>query len=376
MRIVGSDVNLQANYLREQTLSRTERLNVWGGARPGANPDRPAVLNADRLELSAKARSLMAQLEPDANAVTRAEQVNNEITADWADRDRLALVLIERVMRALTGKDYRFSDVRPIDRGLAQRDGAPPAVPADVSAAATAEAPGAAPAGWGLRYDATETRVEVEQSTFAASGTVTTADGRSIRFALDFSLARQEVSTTSISVRAGDALKDPLIISLDTLPAGLTDAAYAFDINRDGKSEAIPLPRAGSGFLVFDRNGDGKVNDGSELFGPATGNGFGELATLDTDGNGWLDEADAAWARLAVWPGGDGKLISAAAAGLGAINVRSVSTPFALKAGTAPDSAMLGQLRASGVYLTEDGRAGLIQQADLAVGEPDRTAHP
>ena len=49
---------------------------------------------------------------------------------------------------------------------------------------------------------------------------------------------------------------------------------FAFDLNADGQAEQINFVAPGSGFLVFDRNQDGKVNNGSELFGPTTDNGF------------------------------------------------------------------------------------------------------
>jgi hypothetical protein len=35
--------------------------------------------------------------------------------------------------------------------------------------------------------------------------------------------------------------------------------------------------------------------NGAELFGARSGDGFAELAALDGDGNGWIDEGDAAW---------------------------------------------------------------------------------
>jgi hypothetical protein len=41
-----------------------------------------------------------------------------------------------------------------------------------------------------------------------------------------------------------------------------------------GKLESIPGLGASSGFLVFDRNANGKADDGSELFGATSGNGF------------------------------------------------------------------------------------------------------
>ena len=49
---------------------------------------------------------------------------------------------------------------------------------------------------------------------------------------------------------------------------------------------------------VFDRNGNGKADNGSELFGVASGNGFADLRRLDEDRNGWIDESDAAFDRL------------------------------------------------------------------------------
>lgn len=66
---------------------------------------------------------------------------------------------------------------------------------------------------------------------------------------------------------------------------GLTEAKYNFDLDSDGREDLISFVRPGSGFLALDLNGDGRVNDGRELFGPATGDGFAELARYDQDGN-------------------------------------------------------------------------------------------
>jgi hypothetical protein len=53
-----------------------------------------------------------------------------------------------------------------------------------------------------------------------------------------------------------------------------------------------------------------------------------------------------------------------AAAGVGALSVLGVSSPFALKTG---DNALQGMVRSTGLYLREDGGAGTLQQVDLAV---------
>ena len=63
------------------------------------------------------------------------------------------------------------------------------------------------------------------------------------------------------------------------------------------------------GLLVYDRNGDGIINNGSELFGDATrlknggtaAHGFAALADLDDNGDGKIDAADKAFSSLRVW---------------------------------------------------------------------------
>ena len=58
---------------------------------------------------------------------------------------------------------------------------------------------------------------------------------------------------------------------------------------------------ANSAYLAIDANNDGLINDGSELFGTRSGDGFADLAKLDSDGNRWLDEADSQFDRLRIW---------------------------------------------------------------------------
>mgnify|MGYP000465316364 CR=1 FL=1 len=53
--------------------------------------------------------------------------------------------------------------------------------------------------------------------------------------------------------------------------------------------------QGGSGYLALNKNGDGVINDGSELFGTASGDGFYDLSMYDEDGNGWIDENDHAY---------------------------------------------------------------------------------
>jgi hypothetical protein len=124
---------------------------------------------------------------------------------------------------------------------------------------------------------------------------------------------------------------------------------------------------SGSGYLAFDLDGNGRIDSGKELFGPQSGNGFADLARLDTDGNDWIDENDADFDKLSVWTpsmAGAGDLRTLADLGIGALGLAHVASPFALRGSGNED---LGIVKASGLYLTEDGKAGNLQEIDLTV---------
>ena len=80
----------------------------------------------------------------------------------------------------------------------------------------------------------------------------------------------------------------------------LSDQTFYFDLDADGEEEEISMLK-GSGYLALDKNEDGIINDGSELFGTGNGDGFADLARYDEDGNGWIDENDSIWSKLKIW---------------------------------------------------------------------------
>lgn len=203
-----------------------------------------------------------------------------------------------------------------------------------------------------------------EHTAFTSAGKVVTADGRTIDFGISVEMSRSfEEAYASVSQEA--VFTDPLVINLDTDAAALSDVSFYFDLDGDGKKEEMSALAEGSGFLALDRNGDGKINDGSELFGAKSGNGFGELAQYDQDRNGWIDENDEVFSKLSVWVkcgSGDSRLLSLKEAGVGAIFLGSESTQHSLA-----DSAgnVNGIVRRSGVYLKENGQAGTVQHVDF-----------
>jgi len=219
---------------------------------------------------------------------------------------------------------------------------------------------GATAPSWGVSYTRQETHQEAETTSFSADGTVKLKSGETVSFSLNLEMNRQLTEAKSFSFRAGN-MADPIAVNLDGTGARLSGQKTPFDLNGDGVNELIATLAEGSAWLAQDVNGDGKVNSGAELFGPASGNGFQELAAQDTDHNGWIDAGDPAYSRMGLWQ--DGTFTSLHDAGIGALATGSVATPFTQKDGT----GLLGQTRQSGVYLNEDGTPGALQQIDLKI---------
>lgn len=209
---------------------------------------------------------------------------------------------------------------------------------------------------------------EAESTTFATSGIVRTADGRDINFNMEVSMSRAFTASIN-SLEVESYIKtDPLMINLDTDIGSVSDQKFFFDLDTDGKEEEISFAGKGSGFLALDRNGDGKINDGSELFGTKSGDGFKDLAAYDADGNGWIDENDAIFSQLKIWTkdeDGKDKLISLKDADVGAIYLGNADTQFSLKD---DDHKLNGEIKKTGIYLHESsGEVGTVNHVDLTV---------
>ena len=163
-----------------------------------------------------------------------------------------------------------------------------------------------------------------------------------------------------------NVLYDPLVINVGSACAMLSDQTFRFDLDTDGEADDISLLEKGSGFLALDHNEDGIINDGSELFGVKSGNGFEDLRAYDTDGNGWIDENDEVFEKLRVWykhADGTDELIDLKTADVGAIFLGHEQTDFSLYGA---GMRMNGMIRATGMFLKESGSAGTIQHVDLA----------
>lgn len=217
-------------------------------------------------------------------------------------------------------------------------------------------------------YEAEFVETEQETTAFSTIGTVKTADGREINFNIDVEMSRsftqyykEQYQVQSVRVC------DPLVINLDTDVAELSDQKFFFDLDADGEMDKISMLNGASGYLALDKNRDGEINDGSELFGTASGDGFADLEKYDQDGNGWIDEGDAIWDKLKIWckdENGNDVLYKLAEKGVGAICLQRVGTQFSLNSQATNETN--GYIRSTGVFLYENGMAGTVQHVDVA----------
>jgi hypothetical protein len=335
-------LNLAASYERTTLTSVSERLRTWTGRRPTEpaadpparmrEPTEPGLLLERRLAEAAKAKA--AEAQPAASVDPETEKT---------------LLLLEKLF-GLKGVRRFLVQMRQLQADLGAAGQAPPAA---------AAAQGAA--GWGLEYDRSELRIETETASLSASGTLTLDDGSTLAFSLDWTQTHETVRMSSESLRLGDAQAvDPLALDLGGDGIAFAADLMPLDLDRDGRAEQVHRLGPGDAWLAWDRDGDGAVADGSELFGPATGQGFAELAALDADGNGLVDLADPAWGELGLWNGA--AITPLAQAGIAAIATAAVPLPFSYKAADGTDAA---QGRSGGVWLGTDGRAGAAVQVDL-----------
>lgn len=230
---------------------------------------------------------------------------------------------------------------------------------------------------WTRQSYQSTTITETETTTFSGKGSVVTADGRNIDFNISMEMSRSFTeSCETLTSSTEYILTDPLVIQLDDAPETISDQKWMFDIDGDGTMEEISQLAKGNGFLALDKNDNGKIDDGSELFGTKSGNGFKDLSAYDQDGNGWIDENDAIYSKLKIWvkdASGNDKLMGLGQADIGAIYLGAANTQFSHN--NADTNETQAVVRQTGFYLHEStGAAGIMQQIDFAVKQPEHVA--
>jgi len=184
-------------------------------------------------------------------------------------------------------------------------------------------------------------------------------------FRIRFEAFRQESLSVSLNIQDQPQRADPLLLDLGGEGVTTTgvDEGVAFDITGDGRKEQVSFVSGNSWFLALDRDGNGVIDDGRELFGDQHGaaNGFDELARFDSNGDGVIDARDNVFDRLRLFrmdADGTQHLKSLETAGVSAIHLAYVNTEKALN-----EDDLIAQV---GRFQRTDGSTG--QAVDVLLG--------
>ena len=203
---------------------------------------------------------------------------------------------------------------------------------------------------------------EIEQGGQAEPATAPSAEAIAVQAASFQQVLEQRELQLNVSTGPQPQKTDPLVLDLARngfATRGLDDAVR-FDLDADGRVDRISAPAGDDALLALDRNGNGRIDDGRELFGDQNGaaNGFAELARYDDNGDGRIDAADAVFEHLRLLrfdSQGHQHLQRLEQAGVAAIEVQARNVSQAL--GAYDEIAQLGRFEFT------DGRSG--EAADL-----------
>lgn len=143
-----------------------------------------------------------------------------------------------------------------------------------------------------------------------------------------------------------------------------------FDVDGNGMRDDVSWTGQGDGFLVIDRNGNGRVDDGSELSLHAEAHNartsFAALGTLDSNRDGIISALDARFSKLKIWRDLNsngvtdaGELLGLDDLGIVSINLNSQSRDGQSKIGR-------DLLLSSSFFTRSDGSTGSV--GDVALG--------
>ena len=163
---------------------------------------------------------------------------------------------------------------------------------------------------------------------------------------------------------------DPLIFDLDgdgIKTTSLDQSRAYFDLDNNGFAERTAWVDASDGLLVLDRNNDGQITSGQELFGDQTllangrraDSGFEALREFDSNRDGRIDAKDEVYSKLKIWRdlNGDGISQAEELKALGDYNIASIS----LSSTSSNASDVMNNIqRRVGSFIKTDGSGGVI----------------
>ncbi len=180
---------------------------------------------------------------------------------------------------------------------------------------------------------------------------------------------------TSVEERIGISLEelgikkvDPLVLDLDGKGIQLTEAGKGaiFDVTADGKLDSTAWVKGNTALLTYDRNGNGVIDNGSELFGDQNGaaDGFEELGKYDTNGDRKITILDPIFKALKLYRdlNGDGKMSKNEFSSLSELGIKALNLNFMRTSADINGNSLI----LNGSFEREDGSTG--QLADVLLG--------
>jgi len=161
---------------------------------------------------------------------------------------------------------------------------------------------------------------------------------------------------------------DPLILDLAGDGISMTGAerGVRFDIDGDGRKDQASFVSGDDAFLALDRNSNGRIDSGKELFGDQNGsaNGFEELARYDANRDGQIDRADPVYDRLRLFQdlNGNGTTEAGELRGLNQAGIEAIRLSYQ---DTSEGLASGDRITQTGEFVRRDGSTG--RAADAAV---------
>jgi len=163
---------------------------------------------------------------------------------------------------------------------------------------------------------------------------------------------------------------DPIVLDLNSNGYGFSPlaAGVIFDLNGDSAKDQVAWNKSNDGILAYDANGNGVVDNGTELFTPwfnggEFANGSAALASLDGNGDGVIDAQDEAFAKLSIWQdaNGDGVTDAGELRGLTDHGITSLSAGTNAASGEIDGQAIVGE----GTFTRADGSTGGYVEVEL-----------
>ncbi len=346
MKIESSNINMQSNYMFDYNHTTTKSTEIQYGITDNIN-------NKSAISVDISFSSI---------SVESSSRVIYDEEKYMSHEDRIKKMIIEEMIAKFYGENYtRPLEPKKLPKYPEQKDTSIKLYVENQIQTSVV----------GVAFETKEEYYQKQSINFNASVEINTPTNS---FKLDLSVAYSKELYESHSSRlliGKEGFSDPLVVNYDedVNPfENLSSLKFAFDLDNDGHEELMPFLKQGAGYLALDKNKNGKIDNGSELFGTDSGNGFKDLSVYDTDNNNWIDENDAVFDKLKIWQineNNSSKLVSLLDKNIGAIYLGDVQSGYKYQNSIDTISAVQ---QSNGIFVKEDGSGiGIVNSIDIAI---------